>query len=101
MAEAHYALVSPHNPNSPISTAACVQFAACTCNFDMLEYFFEDVPWREEIFPDAFTIKDGHILLSNKPGLGIEWNEKAARAHPGIAVDLPVCHLPDGTVAEW
>jgi galactonate dehydratase len=101
MAEASYALVSPHNPNSPVSTAACVQFAACTHNFDMLEYFVEDVPWREELFPDSFNIQDGCIIPSNKPGLGIEWNEEAARQHPYQAVDLPVCRLADGTVAEW
>jgi len=101
MAEAYYALVSPHNPNSPISTAACVQFATVTYNFDMLEYMVEDVPWREEIFPDAFQFEDGHIIPSTRPGLGIEWNETAARCHPYEPIDLPVCHLPDGSVAEW
>ena len=101
MAEVYNVLVSPHNPNSPLSTAACVQFATCTHNFDMLEYMVEDVPWREQLFPDAFRIEDGYIIPSGKPGLGIELNEEVARAHPAKPVDLPVCHLPDGTVAEW
>lgn len=101
MAEPYYVLVSPHNPNGPLSTAACVQFAACTHNFDMLEYFFEDVPWREELFPHAFQIEGGHIIPSAKPGLGIEFDEAAARRHAGSPMDLPVCRLPDGTVAEW
>jgi galactonate dehydratase len=101
MAEAYYMLVSPHNPNSPVSTAACVQFAVSTHNFDMLEYFVEDVPWREEIFPDAFKIEDGHIIPSDRPGLGLDWDEAAAARHPYDPIDLPVCHLPDGTVAEW
>jgi galactonate dehydratase len=101
MAEANYALVSPHNPNSPISTAACVQFAASTHNFDMLEYFVEDVPWREDIFPNAFQIEDGCIVPSTRPGLGIEWNESAAHMHPYDPKDLPVCRFADGSVAEW
>lgn len=101
MAEAHYARIAPHNPNSPISTAACVQLAASIHNFDMLEYLVEDVPWRDAIFPDAFKIEDGHISLPNKPGLGIEWDESVARQHPYKAVDLPVCRLADGSVAEW
>lgn len=101
MAEAYYVRIAPHNPNGPISTAACVQLAASTHNFDMLEYFAEDVPWREEIFPNAFKIEDGHIIPSDKPGLGLDWDESAARRHPHKPLDLPVCRLPDGTVAEW
>ena len=100
MAETYNVLVSPHNPNSPLSTAACVQFAACTHNFDMLEYMFEDVPWREEVFPNAFKVEEGYIIPSNKPGLGIEFNEAVALKHPYQPVDCPVCRLPDGTVAE-
>ena len=101
MAEVYNVLVSPHNPNSPLSTAASVQFAICTHNFGMLEYMVEDVPWREELFPDAFRIEDGFIIPSDKPGLGIELNEEVAHAHPAKPVDLPVSHLPDGTVAEY
>lgn len=101
MAEPYYVLLSPHNPNSPVSTAASAQFAACTHNFDMLEYLVEDVPWREEIVPNAFNIEDGHIIPSTKPGLGIELNEAAALRYAGAPIDLPVCSLPDGTVAEW
>jgi galactonate dehydratase len=101
MGEPYYVLVSPHNPNGPVSTAAGVQFAMSTQNFDMLEYLVEDVPWREEIFPDGFKIENGYIVPSGKPGLGIEFDEEAARRHPAIPADLPVCHLPDGTVAEW
>lgn len=101
MAETYNVLVSPHNPNSPLSTAACVQFAACTHNFDMLEFMMEDVPWREELFPNAFKMEGGYIIPSSKPGLGIEFNEEVALQHPHKPVDLPVCHLPDGTVAEW
>lgn len=101
MSEPYYVLISPHNPNGPVSTAAGVQFAMCTQNFDMLEYLVEDVPWREEIFPDSLKIEKGHIFPFDKPGLGIEFDEEAARRHPAHPVDLPVCHLPDGTVAEW
>lgn len=101
MAEAYYVLLSPHNPNSPVSTAACIQFAMCTHNFDMLEYLVEDVSWREELFPGAFQIEEGYLIPSNKPGLGIEFNEEEAARHPYKAIDLPVCRLPDGTPVEW
>ena len=38
LAEAHYVGVVPHNPLSPVSTAACVQLAACIPNFALQEY---------------------------------------------------------------
>jgi galactonate dehydratase len=101
MSEPYYVLISPHNPNGPVSTAACIQFAMCTHNFDMLEYLVEDVPWREEIFRDGFKIEKGHMIPSGKPGLGIEFDEAASRRHPANPADLPVCRLLDGTVAEW
>ena len=38
IAEAHDAWIVPHNPLSPISTAACLQIAACIPNFAIQEY---------------------------------------------------------------
>ncbi len=38
LAEAHDASVVPHNPLSPVSTAACLQIAACIPNFAIQEY---------------------------------------------------------------
>jgi galactonate dehydratase len=37
LAEAHHVGVVPHNPLSPVSTAACVQIAACIPNFALQE----------------------------------------------------------------
>ena len=38
MAESHHIKVIPHNPLSPISTAACLQLDACIPNFALQEY---------------------------------------------------------------
>ena len=38
MAEAQHVKVIPHNPLSPVSTAACVQLDACIPNFALQEY---------------------------------------------------------------
>ena len=37
LAEANYVGVVPHNPLSPVSTAACLQIAACIPNFALQE----------------------------------------------------------------
>lgn len=82
MAEANYVMVAPHNPNGPVSTAACLQLAACVPNFLILEYHVDDVAWRDEIVTPAERVEEGHLAIPTAPGLGIEFNAEAAAAHP-------------------
>src|SRR5919108_4874046 len=50
LAEAHHVGVVPHNPLGPVSTAACLQLAACIPNFALQEYpLGEDRPPKSEI----------------------------------------------------
>src|SRR3712207_531560 len=54
LAEAHHVGVVPHNPLSPVSTAACLQLAACIPNFALQEYpLGEDRPPKSEIVTGA------------------------------------------------
>jgi galactonate dehydratase len=82
MAEAYYIPFAPHNPSGPVANAATLQLAACTTNFLILEIMSGDVSWRSEITNEALNYEDGYIQIPDKPGLGIELNEKAAVEHP-------------------
>ena len=53
MAEAHHVKVIPHNPLSPVSTAACVQLDACIPNFALQEYTGESEPPKSELLVGA------------------------------------------------
>ena len=80
IAEAHDAWVVPHNPLSPVSTAACLQIAACIPNFAIQEY-----PSRTP------ELDGGTALLGNDLATG--WRSRRAgssrsRAAPGIGVEL-------------
>ena len=84
LAEASHVGVVPHNPLSPVSTAACLQIAACIPNFALQEYpIGEDVPPKSEIVRGAAK-HDGHgyLLIPDTPGIGIELAEDAAERHP-------------------
>ncbi len=74
--------VAPHNMSGPVSTAAAAQVAATLRNFSVLEYCWGSVPWRSELVRGSERIEDGHLVLSDAPGLGIEWDGGAARRHP-------------------
>jgi galactonate dehydratase len=84
LAEAHHVGVVPHNPLSPVSTAACVQLAACIPNFALQEYpIGEDVPPKSEIVKSAVKHDgEGFLVIPDAPGLGIELAPDAAEKHP-------------------
>ena len=74
--------VSPHNMSGPVATAACVHLSAVLGSFLTLEYGYAGVPWRAELVRGSETVEGGAIPLPAAPGLGIEWDGAAARAHP-------------------
>jgi len=42
-------------------------------------HWLEYVDWANPILAEPVEIRDGHALPSAKPGLGMKWNERAAR----------------------
>ncbi|MDA0677428.1 MAG: galactonate dehydratase, partial [Chloroflexi bacterium] len=81
MAEAKHIKVIPHNPLSPVSTAACIQLDACIPNFALQEYTGESEPPKSDLLVKPLELKDGYLTVPDGPGLGIELNE-AALAKP-------------------
>src|SRR5215468_2989194 len=101
MAEAHHVKVIPHNPLSPISTAACVQLDACIPNFALQEYTGESDPPKRDMVVQPLVLKDGYLEVPDAPGLGIELNDAAlARLRLREVVTEPPIGR-DGSVQDW
>ena len=81
-AESRYIGFAPHNPSGPVANAATLQLAASCPNFCILEIMYSDVEWRKDVTDEALEYADGYIRVPDKPGLGIEINEEACKAHP-------------------
>jgi galactonate dehydratase len=81
MAHAEGALVAPHNPSGPVSTAATVQVCAVIPNFRLIEYQWGEAPWRAGILNPPERFEGGTLRVPDAPGLGIELDEQAVRAH--------------------
>jgi galactonate dehydratase len=77
MAEAQHVKVIPHNPLSPVSTAACVQLDACIPNFALQEYTGESQPPKSDLLVQPLELKAGYLTVPTGPGLGIALNEAA------------------------
>ncbi len=100
MAEAQHVKVIPHNPLSPISTAACVQLDACIPNFALQEYTGESEPPKSDLLINPLKLEDGFLIVPDGPGLGVELNEKALTAHPFTDKVLDTPLHEDGSVAD-
>ncbi len=83
LAEAHHVGVVPHNPLSPVSTAACIQIAASIPNFALQEYpTGEGEPPKSEIVKEVLEIENGFIKIPDRPGIGVELAPDAMEKHP-------------------
>jgi len=101
MAEAYFIQVAPHNPFSPVSTAACIQLDACIPNFSIQEVNISDMPWRSKLIRNAPEVTQGYFDIPSKPGLGVELNHNALSERPYEPAILPRMKREDGTVTEW
>lgn len=103
LAEAYRVAIAPHNPQGPVSTAASIEFGFATPSYIICESVHNDVPWREDVVSEGFTVeKTGRIVYPNtRPGLGIEINEEAVKKHPFQQEVLQRTFYKDGSVGDW
>ena len=113
LAEAHFVSIAPHNPMGPLATAVNVHFSAAQQNFRILEYRLPkgqcyvyggtDLEKREDetrYVVDPYLPKDGYLeLRPDRPGWGVEMDEKAMQEDGYVHWQRRVPKRPDGSYA--
>ncbi len=88
-ADLHQIPLALHNNGSALNTIASAHVAAASPNFRGLEYHFYDAEWIGRVVRrDVPLFRDGHVPLTDAPGLGIELDEAVCRQYlaPGESI---------------
>ncbi|MCX7300367.1 MAG: mandelate racemase/muconate lactonizing enzyme family protein [Rhodobacterales bacterium] len=80
LAEVHNAQVAPHLYAGPVEWAANIHLAASIPNLLMAETI--ETPFHDALIKGSIRVEGGQITPPTGAGLGIEFDEALARAHP-------------------
>jgi L-alanine-DL-glutamate epimerase-like enolase superfamily enzyme len=83
-----------HFAGSPVGCMAAVHMISTLKDFIVMENHAIDIPWWGDLVtgPAKPIIQNGYIQVPNTPGIGVELNEEACRAHlrvPGYFEPTP------------
>ncbi len=108
LAEASHVGVVPHNPLSPVSTAACLQIAATAPNFVLQELPNNTWGSAGDPRPDPVTLVsgaavhdgDGFVPISDEPGIGVALRPDAVDRYPYRKREIVTRLHVDGSVVD-
>ncbi len=102
IAEAHRVEVTPHNPQSDVSTLASLHVDFSTPNFAIQEITHRgnEPYWKDLFYGGAITYEKGYALPPDRPGLGINLDETVAAKRPYQPHTRQQLRFPDGGIAD-
>jgi len=86
---------------SPVCFAAHMHLNIWVPNFGIQEFVGFGNEQLNRIFKHNFTVENGMGMMSEAPGLGVDFDEAAAAEYPYKRSYLPVSRLEDGTLWNW
>lgn len=85
---------------SPVCQAAAIHVDTAVPNFGIQEHMGYP-SLVSEVFHSTVTFADGYLNVSDEPGLGVTYNDKAAARFPYNPKYLPIARRLDGSVHDW
>ncbi|MFW3615675.1 D-mannonate dehydratase ManD [Billgrantia antri] len=91
-----------HGPTdlSPVCLGAAIHFDTWVPNFGIQEHM-PHTSETDAVFPHDYRFEDGHFLVGEAPGHGVDIDEALAKHYPYKRASLPVNRLEDGTLWHW
>jgi mannonate dehydratase len=102
LAEVYHVLTGCHGATdlSPVSMAAALHFDISINNFGIQEYMRHTAD-TDAVFPHGYSFNDGFLHPGDRPGFGVDYDEKLAQKFPYERAYLPVNRKLDGTMFNW
>lgn len=85
---------------SPVCVGAAVHFDTWVPNFGIQEHMPHEA-LTDDVFPHDYRFEDGHFIVGETPGHGVDIDEEKAKHYPYKRASLPVNRLEDGTLWHW
>jgi mannonate dehydratase len=79
---------------------ASLHFNMWVPNFGVQEYM-RHTEETDAVFPHAYYFQDGYLIPGDRPGHGVDIDEKLAAKYPYQRSYLPINRLEDGTLWHW
>ena len=82
LAETYQVSIAPHNTKGPVGIMAAAHVMAAIPNPLIQEFIAPSrIPWRNDVLQNPLVIEGGELVVPDRPGLGVEFDEDALRAH--------------------
>jgi galactonate dehydratase len=101
MAETHFIKILPHNPLGPICTAASLHLDLACDNAGPQEVVFPPATMLPDVFQCSFELQGSRLTVPKGPGIGVEFNRRAALAHPADMTEPPHFVRDDGSYTNY
>jgi L-alanine-DL-glutamate epimerase-like enolase superfamily enzyme len=82
VAEAHEVNIAPHNFYGHLCTMMNAHVAAAVPNLRIMEIDIDRLSWDREIFSHEPEFENGHLIVPDRPGWGVDPIEEAILAYP-------------------
>jgi galactonate dehydratase len=101
LAEAHHLSIVPHNPLSPVSTAACLQVDAAIPNLAIQELpdHFDESP-DKDLVKERLRVEQGFLIVPDAPGIGVELVDNVREKFPPKPRPIGTRLNVDGSVVD-
>jgi galactonate dehydratase len=102
IAEAYRIELAPHNPQSDVSTMASLHVDFSTPNFAIQEITHRgnEQYWKDLFYGGVPPYEKGFALPPDRPGLGVNLDEKVAAQRPYKEHTRQQLRFPDGGIAD-
>ncbi|MGM9522180.1 MAG: D-galactonate dehydratase family protein [Oscillospiraceae bacterium] len=102
MADQHAVKLAFHGPSdiSPLAHAAFAHIDYAIPNFGIQEWM-DSNETVNSVFHSGTYYKDGHVYVSDEPGLGVTVDEEAAARYPYTPGFIPMLRDQEGAIHNW